>query len=70
MEKVFNLTTNHKYDLTKCPFSDATLYNKILQTLGSVMNRKGIKRTYSGSGMVMTPGYDIYQLWEINGVPM
>ena len=70
MEKVFNLTTNHKYDLTKCPFSDATLYNKILQTLGSVMNRKGIKRTYSGSGMVMTPGYDIYQVWEINGVPM
>ena len=70
MEKVFNLSTNHKYDLTKCPFSDATLYNKILQTLGSVINKKGIKRTYSGSGMVMTPGYNIYQTWEINGIPM
>lgn len=70
LEEVFNLTTDHKFDKTLCPFSDATLYNKIIQVLGSIINRKAIKRTYSGSGMVMVPAYDIYQIWEIDGKPL
>lgn len=67
LENTFNLTTNHDLDKTLCPFSDATLYNKILQTLGSIINKKAIKRKYPGSGMVMVPAYDIYQLWDIDG---
>lgn len=70
LEETFNLTTDHKFDRTLCPFSDATIYNKIIQTVASVINKKGIKRKYSGSGMVMAPGFDIYQIWEIDGKPV
>jgi len=70
LEETFNLTTNHEFDRTLCPFSDATIYNKIIQTVASVINKKGIKRKYSGSGMVMAPGFNIYQIWEIDGKPV
>ena len=42
----------------------------MIQTVASAINKKGIKRKYSGSGMVMAPGFDIYQIWEIDGNPV
>lgn len=66
LRKEFNLSTNHANDL-KIPFSDPNMYSQILSTISSIINKKSVKREYPGNGMVMTPGYKICQLWDIDG---
>ena len=67
IRKNFNLSTDHNLDKIKIPFSDPSIYGKILQTVGSILNKKSIKRKYPGMGQVMVPAFGIYQIWEING---
>ena len=69
LKKGFNLSTNHANDL-KIPFSDPNMYSQILSTISSIINQKSIKREYPGNGMIMTPGYKICQVWDIDGVTM
>ena len=66
LKKEFNLSTNHANDL-KIPFSDPNMYSQILSTISSIINKKSIKREYPGNGMIMTPGYKICQIWDIDG---
>ena len=66
LKKGFNLSTNHINDL-KIPFSDPNMYSQILNTISSIINKKSVKREYPGNGMIMTPGYKICQLWDIDG---
>ncbi len=66
LRKEFNLSTNHVNDL-KIPFSDPNMYSQILSTISSIINKKSVKREYPGNGMVMTPGYKMCQLWDIDG---
>ena len=70
LKKEFNLSTDHSLDKFIIPLSDSNIYNSILQTFSSIINKKSIKREYPGNGMVMTPGYGIIQLWDIDGIPM
>lgn len=67
IRKNFNLSTDHNLDSIKIPFSDPSIYGKVLQVVGSVLNKKSIKRKYPGMGQVMVPAFGIYQIWEING---
>lgn len=70
LKREFSLSTNHSLDKFIIPLSDSNIYSQILQTFSSVINKKSIKREYPGNGMVMTPGYGIMQLWDIDGVPL
>lgn len=67
IRKNFNLSTDHNLDKIKIPFSDPNIYGKILQVVGSILNKKSIKRKYPGLGQVMVPSFGIYQVWEIEG---
>ena len=67
IRKNFGLSSNHNLDKIKIPFSDPSIYGKIMQTMGSILNKKSIKRKYPGMGQVMVPAFGIYQIWEING---
>ena len=67
LKKEFNDSVNHDLDKIKIPFSDDNIYNQIISTVASVINKKSIKREYPGNGMVMTPGYQICQIWDIDG---
>ena len=70
LKKEFNESVNHDLDKIKIPFSDDNIYNQIISTVASVINKKSIKREYPGNGMVMTPGYQICQVWDIDGKVM
>lgn len=67
IRKNFGLSSNHNLDKIKIPFSDPSVYGKIMQVMGSILNKKSIKRKYSGMGQVMVPAFGIYQVWEIDG---
>jgi hypothetical protein len=44
IKKKFNLSTDHALDEFKIPFSDPNIYNTILSTFVSNINKKSIKR--------------------------
>ena len=67
IRKNFGLSSNHSLDKIKIPFSDPSIYGKIMQVMGSILNKKSIKRKYPGMGQVMVPAFGIYQVWEIDG---
>lgn len=67
IRKNFGLSSNHNLDRIKIPFSDPSIYGKIMQVMGSILNKKSIKRKYPGMGQVMVPAFGIYQVWEIDG---
>jgi len=46
-------------DIFKIPLSDSNVYSQILPTLVSIINKKSIKRKFSGSGCVMIPGFNV-----------
>ncbi len=59
IEKRFNKNINHMADIFKIPLSDSNVYSQILPTLVSIINKKSIKRKFSGSGCVMIPGFNV-----------
>lgn len=65
--KEFNKDADHIYNELKIPFSDHNIYPQILGTFASIINNKSIKRKYTGTGMVMLPGYDIIQVYDYKG---
>lgn len=67
IEKRFNKNINHIADVFKIPLSDSNIYSQILPTLVSVINKKSIKRKFSGSGCVMIPGFNVAQYFKLNG---
>lgn len=67
IRKNLGLSSNHSLDKLKIPFSDPSIYGKIMQVMGSILNKKSIKRKYPGMGQVMVPAFGIYQIWEIEG---
>ena len=54
-------------DIFKIPLSDSNIYSQILPTLVSIINKKSIKRKFSGSGCVMIPGFNVEQYFKLNG---
>ena len=54
-------------DIFKIPLSDSNVYSQILPTLVSIINKKSIKRKFSGSGCVMIPGFNVAQYFRLNG---
>lgn len=67
IEKKFNKNIDHLQDVFKMPCSDQNLYSQILPTITSLINKKSIKRQFSGSGCVMVPGFNIVQYFVIDG---
>lgn len=67
VKKYFNTSTDHTFDELKIPFSDQTIYNQIVSTIASILNKKSVKRKFPGTGQVMAPGYNIVQIWNIDG---
>lgn len=67
IEKRFNKNINHMADIFKIPLSDSNIYSQILPTLVSIINKKSIKRKFSGSGCVMIPGFNVAQYFKLNG---
>lgn len=67
IRKTFSLSSEHEQDLIKIPFSDQTVYSQVISTIASILNKKSVKRKFPGTGQVMVPGYNIVQLWEIDG---
>lgn len=67
IERRFNKNINHMADIFKIPLSDPNIYSQILPTLVSVINKKSIKRKFSGSGCVMIPGFNVAQYFKLNG---
>ena len=68
IKKKFNLSTDHALDEFKIPFSDPNIYNTILSTFVSNINKKSIKRQYPGLGTVMVPGYNLSMIYDLNGI--
>lgn len=67
IRKNFGVSTDHTLDEIKIAFSDQTIYNQIISTIASILNKKSVKRKFPGTGQVMAPGYNIVQLWNIDG---
>lgn len=65
ISKRFNKNINHLQDLFKIPFSDSNIYGQILPTLVSLINKKSIKRKFTGSGSVIVPSYNVIQYFQI-----
>lgn len=59
---------NHFNDAHKIPFSDPNIYSQVISSYVTRVN-KAVKRKYSGIGDVITPGYNVAQIYEINGIP-
>lgn len=69
IKKNFGTSTDHTLDTIKIAFSDQSIYSQIISTLASILNKKSVKRKFPGTGQVMAPGYNIVQIWNINGTP-
>ena len=67
VSKKFNIHDNHALDSLKLAFSDSNLFDSVISTFMSNINKKSIKRQYAGSGCVMCPGFNIIQLYKIHG---
>lgn len=67
IKKNFGTSTDHTLDEIKIAFSDQAIYSQIISTVASILNKKSVKRKFPGTGQVMSPGYNIVQLWNING---
>ena len=67
IKKRFNLSNSHKLDDLKIPFSDYNIYNNILSTYASIITGKSIRKQYPGLGAVLSPGYDIMMVYDIDG---
>lgn len=67
ISKHFGTSTDHSLDSIKIAFSDQSIYNQIISTVASILNRKSVKRKFPGTGQVMAAGYNIVQLWQIEG---
>lgn len=63
----FGSSTDHTLDEIKIAFSDQTIYSQIISTVASILNKKSVKRKFPGTGQVMAPGYNVVQLWNIDG---
>lgn len=68
IEKKFNKNIDHFSDDLKLPLSDPNIYSQIIPTIANIINKKSIKRKFSGSGCVIIPGYNIMQYYVINGI--
>ena len=66
-KKYFDQNLNHLQDAFKVPFSDPGVFSSILPVFASMINNKSVKRQYPGSGYVMCPGYNMRQIYEIDG---
>ena len=67
VRKTFSLNSDHELDELKIPFSDQNVYSQIISTVASILNKKSVKRKFPGTGQVMVPGYNIMQVFEIDG---
>ena len=67
IKKRFNLTNNHSLDDLKIPFSDANIYSNILSTFASIITNKSIRKKYPGLGAVLSPGFNIMMVYDIDG---
>ena len=47
----------------KFPFSGATIHGSFIATVSSLLTKKGIRRKYSGIAAVLTPSYNIIQVY-------
>jgi len=54
-------------DDLKIPFSDANIYSNILSTFASIITNKSIRKKYPGLGAVLSPGYNIMMIYDIDG---
>jgi len=65
VKKKFGVKSDdHTLDDLKIAFSDPNIYSKVFPIIISTINSKGIRRKSPGSGMVMAPGYGIYQTFK------
>ena len=69
IEKQINNNVSHILDEYKVPFSDPGIYQTLLPTFVSTINKKSVKRKYAGSGYVMHPSYGFIQVFDVDGVP-
>lgn len=67
VSKELNMHVDQAKAAFKMPFSDPNVYNTILTTFVSNLNKKAIKRKYPGLGTVMCPGYNIATIYDLNG---
>lgn len=68
--KKFGRNANHVDDKYKIPFSDINIYSRLLPIISNIINKKSIKRSYPGLGTVMSPGYNIEMIYDIDGRTM
>jgi hypothetical protein len=54
-------------DDLKIPFSDANIYSNILSTFASIITNKSIRKKYPGTGAVLSPGFNIMMIYDIDG---
>ena len=66
IKRNFGTSTDHSLDDIKIAFSDQVIYNRIISTVASILNKKSVKRKFPGTGQVMAAGFNIVQLWNIN----
>ena len=67
IKRKFNLTSSHNFDDLKIPFSDANIYSNILSTFASIITNKSIRKKYPGLGAVLSPGFNIMMVYDIDG---
>ena len=67
IKRKFNLTNSHNFDDLKIPFSDANIYSNILSTFASIITNKSIRKKYPGLGAVLSPGFNIMMVYDIDG---
>ena len=67
IKKRFNLSNAHALDDLKIPFSDSNIYSSILSTYASIITNKSIREKYPGLGAVLSPGYNIMMVYDIDG---
>lgn len=70
IHKKFGRNANHVDDKYKIPFSDINIYSRLLPIISNIINKKSIKRRYPGLGTVMSPGYNIEMIYDIDGRTM
>ena len=70
INRKFDLNVNHNDDRFKIPFSDPSISTRVISTITSILNKKSIKRKYSGLGTVMAPGYNMEMIYDLDDTTM
>lgn len=50
------------------PFSDPNIFSEMIKSITGELNNLALKRKYKGIGSVLVPGYNVIQMYHLNGV--